>query len=197
MRYKFEDIATNSITKRKPTNDDMETYIGLEHLETDNLYITSYGSKVPIKGEKLLMTKGDILFGRRNTYLKRVALAPHDGLFSAHGMILRPKEKVITKDFFPFFIGSDYFFNEAIRISVGSISPTVNWGTLKTLEFTLPPLDTQNKLAKILWAAIKAKNAYKTLFLLTEQLVKSLFVNGFMVLHFLRFWIYERKNHAV
>jgi type I restriction enzyme S subunit len=179
LRYKFEDIAINSIVKRKPTDDDMRTYIGLEHLDTGDLRVIRFGSKVPIKGEKLLMTKGDMLFGRRNTYLKRAAIAPHDGLFSAHGMILRPKEKVIAKEFFPFFISSDYFFDAAIRISVGSISPTVNWGTLKTLEFELPTIDHQKQLSKILWAAIETRNAYKTLFLLTEQLVKSRFVEMF------------------
>ena len=179
MQYKFDDIAINSIAKRKPTDDDIKTYIGLEHLEAGSLCVTNYGSKVPIKGEKLLMTKGDILFGRRNTYLKRAAIAPHDGLFSAHGMILRPKEEVIAKEFFPFFIGSDYFFDAAIRISVGSISPTVNWGTLKVLEFMLPSIGEQKKLAKMLWAANEAQNAYKTLLLLTEQIVKSRFVEMF------------------
>jgi len=179
VRYKFEDIAINSIAKRKPTDEDMKTYIGLEHLDANDLRVTRFGSKVPIKGEKLLMTKGDILFGRRNTYLKRAAIAPHDGLFSAHGMILRPKEKVIAKEFFPFFISSDYFLNEAIRISVGSISPTVNWGTLKTLEFELPLLNEQRQLSKILWAFIETRNAYKTLLFLTENLVKSRFVEMF------------------
>jgi type I restriction enzyme S subunit len=179
MRHRFEDIAVNSIAKRKPTDRDMESYIGLEHLDTGDLRVTRFGSKVPIKGEKLLMKKGDVLFGRRNTYLKRAAIAPHDGLFSAHGMVLRPKEEVVAGEFFPFFISSDYFFNAAIRISVGSISPTVNWGTLKELEFELPSLDKQRQLADVLWAVIETRNAYKKLLTLTDELVKSQFVEMF------------------
>ena len=179
MRHRFEDIAINSIAKRKPTDDDIGSYIGLEHLDTGSLSVIRYGSKVPIRGDKLVMEKGDVLFGRRNTYLKRAAIAPHDGLFSAHGMVLRPKEDVVAKEFFPFFIGSDYFFDSAIRISVGSLSPTVNWGTLKELEFELPPIDEQKRLAQILWTATTAKNTYKKLLSLTEQLVKSRFVEMF------------------
>jgi len=180
MRHRFEDIAVNSNEKRKPTDEDMGSYIGLEHLETGDLRVTHFGSKVPIKGEKLIMRKGDVLFGRRNTYLKRAAVSPHDGLFSAHGMVLRPKEKIISNEFFPFFISSDYFFDAAIRISVGSISPTVNWGTLKELEFDLPPLDEQRRLAEVLWAMIEIRNAYRELLSLTEQLVKSQFIEMFI-----------------
>jgi type I restriction enzyme S subunit len=179
LLYKFEDIANNSVAKKKPTSADRNTYLGLEHLDSGNLTVTRFGSDVAPIGEKLLMKKGDILFGKRRAYQKKVAIAPFDGIFSAHGMVLRPKEQVVHRDFFPLFINSDYFLNAAIKISVGSLSPTINWSTLKELEFNLPPITQQQQLAKILWAVIEAQNAYKTLFLLTEQLVKSRFVEMF------------------
>ncbi|NTU30655.1 restriction endonuclease subunit S [Brevibacillus sp. HB1.1] len=178
-KYRFEDIAFNITQKRKPTSDDMKTYIGLEHLDSGSLSVTRWGSDVPIKGDKLLMQKGDILFGKRNAYLRRAAIAPHDGLFSAHGMILRPNEKVISRKLFPFFICSDYFFDAAIRISVGSLSPTINWSALKELEFILPHMNKQEKLADLLWAANDTKEAYKRLLYLTDELVKSQFIEMF------------------
>ena len=175
-RYKFDQIAHYLNEKRMPTEADRETYIGLEHLDSGNLTVTRWGSDVDIKGQKLVMHKGDILFGRRNTYLKRAAIAPHDGLFSAHGMIWRPKEDVVDASFFPFFVSSDYFMDEAIRISVGSLSPTINWRDLKELEFDLPDIDTQRKLSTLLWAMERAKTAYKNLIAKTDELVKSQFV---------------------
>lgn len=178
-KYKFADIALNLTQKRKPTPDDMATYIGLEHLDSGSLSVTRWGSKVPIKGDKLIMQKGDVLFGKRNAYLRRAAIAPHDGLFSAHGMILRPNEKVISSKLFPFFICSDYFFDAAIRISVGSLSPTINWSALKELEFTLPDMNEQEKLAELFWAANDTKEAYKKLLNLTDELVKSQFIEMF------------------
>lgn len=179
VKYKFSDIAYNITTKKKPVPGDEKTYIGLEHLDTGNLDVVRWGSDVEITGEKLVMQKGDILFGRRNTYLRRAAIAPHDGIFSAHGMIFRPKTEVVDPNYFPFFISSDYFMDEAIRISVGSLSPTVNWGTLKELEFELPGLEEQRKLAKILWAAEDTKQAYKTLLQKTDDLVKAKFEDMF------------------
>ncbi|SDJ64045.1 type I restriction enzyme, S subunit [Alkalibacterium thalassium] len=178
-KYKFEDIALNITQKRKPTIEDMETYIGLEHLDSGSLSIQRWGSKVPIKGDKLIMQKGDVLFGKRNAYLRRASIAPHDGLFSAHGMVLRPNENVILPKLFPFFICSDYFFDAAIRISVGSLSPTINWSALKKLEFTLPNMDEQEKLADILWAANDTKESYKRLLFLSDELAKSQFIEMF------------------
>lgn len=150
-RYKFELIAKNVTEKGMPKAEDKETYVGLEHLDTKSLQVTRWGSPVALKGEKLVMHKGDVLFGRRNTYLKRAAIAPHDGLFSAHGMIFRPNEDIVDPVFFPFFILSDAFMDAAIRISVGSLSPTVNWKDLKELEFVLPPIQKQKELAEVLW----------------------------------------------
>ena len=178
-KYRFEQIAINCKEKVKADDIDTSTYIGLEHLDPGCLHVSRWGSAVPIKGDKIVMHEGDVLFGKRNAYLRRAAIAPHDGAFSAHGMIFRPREAVVDKDFFPLFIASDYFFDTAIRISVGSLSPTVNWSDLKNQEFELPDLDTQRKLAKVLWSLNDTKEAYKKLIAATDELVKSQFMEMF------------------
>ena len=178
-RYKFCEIAENITDKRMPTPEDKELYIAPNNLDTETLTVPEYGYKVDLNGTKLIMHKGDMLFGRREPQLKHAAIAPHDGLFSAHGMIFHAKESVMSKEFFPFFISSDYFFDAAIRIAVGSLSPTVNWRDLKDLEFTIPTLQEQEKYAKLLWAIIRNKIAYKNLIAQTDELVKSRFVEMF------------------
>ena len=177
--FKFEDIAFNSTEKKKPVDQDKHTYLGLEHLDSDSIYVTRFGAETAPKGDKLIMKKGDVLFGKRRAYQKKVAIAPFDGIFSAHGMVLRPKEEVIDKDFFPMFIKSDYFLDAAIQISVGSLSPTINWRDLKELKFELPSLEEQRKLAKVLWAIYDMKDKYKKLILATDELVKSQFIEMF------------------
>ena len=174
--FKFDEIAFNSTEKKKPVDEDKYTYLGLEHLDSDSIYVTRYGADVAPKGDKLIMKKGDVLFGKRRAYQKKVAIAPFDGIFSAHGMVLRPKEDVIDKEFFPMFIKSDYFLDAAIKISVGSLSPTINWRDLKELEFELPSLEEQRKLAEVLWAIYDMKDKYKKLILAADELVKSQFI---------------------
>ena len=177
--YRFEQIAINSTEKKKPVEEDRFNYLGLEHLDSGSLKVTRFGSEVAPIGEKLVMHKGDVLFGKRRAYQKKVAIAPFDGIFSAHGMVLRPREDVIDKSFFPLFISSDYFLDAAIKISVGSLSPTINWRDLKSLEFELPDLATQRKLADTLWSINDTMEAYKKLISATDELVKSQFMEQF------------------
>ena len=177
--YRFDEIAICSKEKKKPTEEDKYTYIGLEHLDAGSLTVTRWGSEIAPTGEKLVMQKGDVLFGKRRAYQKKVAIAPFNGIFSAHGMVLRPRENVITSDFFPLFISSDYFLDEAIKISVGSLSPTINWSDLKELKFQIPTIDEQKRLAPMIWAAIDTKNAYQKLLSSIDELVKSQFIEMF------------------
>ncbi len=175
MKFKFDQIAINSTAKKKPVPEDAAHYIGLEHLIPGTFDIAEWGSEVAPVGEKLLMKKGDVLFGRRRAYQRKVGIAPFDGIFSAHGMVLRPRPESVDEKYFPFFISSDQFMNEAVRISVGSLSPTINWGTLKNCEFDLPPLDEQKKLAELLWAANDLKESYKKAITATDEMLKAKF----------------------
>ena len=177
--HRFDEIAINSTAKKKPEEDDKYHYIGLEHLDSGSLTVSRWGSDAAPKGEKLIMKEGDVLFGKRRAYQKKVAIAPFDGIFSAHGMVLRPNEKIVDKDFFPMFISSDYFLDAAIAISVGSLSPTINWKDLAKLKFDLPGLEEQKKTAKVLWAMHDTMEGYKSLFAATDELMKSQFIEMF------------------
>ena len=179
MEYKFDQIAFNSTAKKLPEDSDRQHYIGLEHLDTNCLYVSRWGSDVTPIGEKLLMKKGDVLFGKRRAYQRKVGIAPFDGIFSAHGMVLRPKEDVMDKDYFPFFISSDQFMERAVRISVGGLSPTVNWKDLKEQLFDIPSLEEQRILASKLWAAYHLQEEYKRLLSATDEMVKSRFIEMF------------------
>ena len=67
----------------------------------------------------------------------------------------------------------------AVRISVGGLSPTINWKDLARQEFELPSLDEQKVLAYKLWAAYRLKEAYKKLLVATDEIVKSQFIEMF------------------
>ena len=150
--YRFDEIAQNISERVDPNNTDLEVYIGLEHIDSESLHITRHGSPDDVNGTKLRFYKGDIIFGRRRAYQRKAGIATWDGFCSAHALVLRANPDVIDPDLFPFFIHSDLFMNRAVDISVGSLSPTINWGTLKEQEFKIPPKKIQNNLAEILWA---------------------------------------------
>jgi len=139
-----------------PSEANVEHYVGLEHLDSDSLTIRRWGSPSDVEATKLCFCKGDIIFGRRRVYQRKLAVAPFDGICSAHAMVLRPKTDVALPEFLPFFMQSDLFMERAKQISVGSLSPTINWKTLAAEEFALPPLDEQRRITEVLGAVDSA-----------------------------------------
>ena len=112
-----------------------------------------------MKATKLVFRRGDIIFGRRRVYQRKLAVADFDGICSAHALVLRAKSRVVVPEFLPFFMQSDSFMRRAEAISVGSLSPTINWRTLASEEFALPPLDEQRRIAATLRECDRATQA--------------------------------------
>ncbi len=166
---KFGDIAQNVAVRVDPADAKTDVYVGLEHLDPSTIHLRQWGHPTDVTGQKLAFKKGDVIFGRRRAYQRKLAVAEFDGICSAHAMVVRAKPKMILPEFLPFFLQSDMFMERAIEISVGSLSPTINWKTLKVQEFPLPPLDEQKRIAEILWAADEAAEAYESVLLSLER----------------------------
>jgi restriction endonuclease S subunit len=150
---KFGDVAQNVAERVDPASAKTDVYVGLEHLDPSTIHLRQWGHPSDVTGQKLAFKKGDVIFGRRRAYQRKLAVAEFDGICSAHAMVVRAKPKMILPEFLPFFLQSDMFMERAIEISVGSLSPTINWKTLQVQEFPLPPIDEQKRVAEILWAA--------------------------------------------
>lgn len=146
---KFEKIAINISERVEPKKTELATYVGLEHLDADNLKIERTGTPDDVIGTKLKIYKGDIIFGKRRAYLRKVAVSHFDGIASAHSMILRANEKYIEKDFLPYFMQSDTFMSRAVQISEGSLSPTIKNKTLAVQAFILPKKEKQKELITV------------------------------------------------
>lgn len=157
---KFGDVAQNVAVRVDPADAKTDVYVGLEHLDPSTIHLRQWGHPSDVTGQKLVFKKGDVIFGRRRAYQRKLAVAEFDGICSAHAMVVRAKPKMILPEFLPFFLQSDMFMERAIEISVGSLSPTINWNTLKVQEFPLPPLEEQKRIAEILWAADEARERW-------------------------------------
>ncbi|MGH8072365.1 MAG: N-6 DNA methylase, partial [Candidatus Entotheonellia bacterium] len=151
-RLPFGEFAQSVNERVEPSQASDEIYVGLEHLDPQDLHIRRWGKGSDVIGTKLRFRKGDLIFGRRRAYQRKLAVAEFDGICSAHAMVVRARPDVVLPEFLPILMMSDRFMNRAVEISVGSLSPTINWTTLKREEFTLPPLAQQRRIAEILWA---------------------------------------------
>ena len=152
--WRFEQMATNvNVRIENPSESGMEHYVGLEHLDPDSLRIRRWGSPDDVEAGKLFFKRGDIIFAKRRAYQRKLGVAEFDGICSAHAMVLRAKPEVVLPEFLPFFMQSDLFMNRAVAISVGSLSPTINWKTMAVQEFSLPPIDEQREFSSLFESA--------------------------------------------
>jgi len=150
--FRFDEIAKNVSERVDPTSTDLKVYIGLEHVDAETVHIKRTGTPDQVKGQKLKGYPGDIIFGKRRAYQRKAAILTEESVCSAHAFILRANPEVIDPQLFPFFLHSDLFMHQMVDISVGGLSPTINWGILKSQEFLLPPKEQQAELAELLWA---------------------------------------------
>lgn len=149
-RVKFGAIAT-CVTERvdDPSAAGVDRYVGLEHLDPESTTIRRWGSPSDVESTKLRFYPGDVIYGRRRAYQRKLGVADFDGICSAHALVLRAKPEVCLPEFLPYFLQSDAFHHRALDISVGSLSPTINWKTLAVQEFVLPPLEEQQRIVEL------------------------------------------------
>ena len=152
----FGDVVRNVKVDVDPETSGLERYVAGEHMETDNLHITSWGDigdgyLGPAFHRKFV--KGQVLYGSRRTYLRKVAVAEFDGICANTTLVLEPKDGSLLPELLPFIMQSESFTEFSIKNSKGSVNPYINWSDLARYEFPLPPLDEQRRIAEILWAA--------------------------------------------
>ena len=153
--FRFDEMAIQVKDKiDNPAEADVDRYVGLEHIDPESQKIRRWGETTDVESSKLVFRAGDIIFGKRRAYQRKLAVADFDGICSAHAMVLRPKTDVVLEEFLPFFMQSDVFMDRAVKISVGGLSPTINWRDLAKEEFALPPLEEQRRIVKLLGAQL-------------------------------------------
>ncbi|MBK3449715.1 restriction endonuclease subunit S [Pseudomonas haemolytica] len=146
---KFGEIAKHISKRVEPSETELDIYVGLEHLDPDSLKIKRHGVPSDVAGQKLLVKKGQIIFGKRRAYQRKVAVTEWDCICSAHAMVLEAKPDKIVSDFLPIFMQSDLFMSRAVAISEGSLSPTIKWKSLEEQLFLLPPKSKQKSLISV------------------------------------------------
>ena len=151
-RVKFGDVVRLSKARSKdPMADGIERYVGLEHLEPGDLRIRRWGSVADGVTFTSVFQPGQVLFGKRRAYQRKVAVADFSGVCSGDIYVLETKDaQVLLPELLPFICQTDAFFDHAVGTSAGSLSPRTNWTSLDHFEFALSPIDEQKRLVELL-----------------------------------------------
>jgi type I restriction enzyme S subunit len=137
--------------KKYPEHEkEVERFVGLENIEPENFQLQGFGLVANGTTFTKRFAKGDVLFGKRRAYLKKVAVADFDGICSGDILVIRAKVKKMLQGLLPYYISADAFINHAVSTSAGSLSPRTKWKDLETFEIAIPDLKTQEKILEVL-----------------------------------------------
>ena len=171
----FGDVVQLSKERSQdPEADGFERYIGLEHLESSDLKVRRWGEISDGVTFTSVFRPGQVLFGKRRAYQRKVAVAGFSGVCSGDIYVLEPKGDQLLPELLPFICQSEPFYDYVISMSQGGLSPRVNWKALAKYEFALPPLEEQRRIAEVLLAN---EEVLVSLFLLAGKLEQTRFAH--------------------
>jgi restriction endonuclease S subunit len=154
-RARFGDVVSFVKESIDPNSGELDRYVAGDHMETDNVHIRRWGTV----GEGYLgpafirrFRKGQVLYGSRRTYLKKVAYAEFDGITANTTFVLEGVDGKLHQPLLPWLMLSQRFTEHSVRESKGSTNPYINFPDIAKFEIDLPPIDQQRRMAEILWA---------------------------------------------
>lgn len=142
-----------------PEADGHERFIGLEHIDPGDLRVRRWGNIADGVTFTNVFKPGQVLFGKRRAYQRKVAVADFGGVCSSDIYVLEPKGEGLLPELLPFICQTDAFFEHAVGTSAGSLSPRTNWDSLASFEFALPPIEEQRRIAELCLAAVWTASA--------------------------------------
>lgn len=153
-RVAFGDVVRLSKARvADPEAAGIERVVGLEHIEPGDLRIRRWGDVADGTTFTTLFKPGQVLFGKRRAYQRKVAMADFAGVCSGDIYVLEPANDRLMPELLPFLCQTDAFFDHAVGTSAGSLSPRTNWTSLARFEFLLPPIQEQARFVEVLIAA--------------------------------------------
>lgn len=150
---RFGDVVRQVKDKADPETSGLERYVAGEHMDTDDLRLRRWG----LIGDGYLgpafhrhFRPGQVLYGSRRTYLRKVAIADFEGICANTTFVCQPSTDALSPAYLPYVMQAESFHAHSIRESKGSVNPYINWSDLTWYEFPLPPINRQLEIVAIL-----------------------------------------------
>lgn len=162
-RVALRDVVRHVTDRVDPETSGLERFLAGEHIPSSDLAITTWGvvGRDPIGPMFWKRFKpGHVLYVSRRSYLRKAAVPEFEGITGEKTFVLESVDTgVLLQALLPFIMSAERFHAYAIANSRGSVNPYLNWGELAAYEFDLPPLDEQRRIAEVLWALDRHRQA--------------------------------------
>lgn len=137
-----------SIRVDKPSDSGYEKFIGLEHFISGDFRIKNFGSTADLNSAMKVFKPDNLLFARRNAYLKRASIVDFEGVCSGDAIVIQQNGELLSQ-FLVLILNTSRFWDYAISNAAGTMSKRVKWRDLAKYQFKLPPKDEQEKILSL------------------------------------------------
>ena len=151
--YNYCDVSEKLMRKIDPLTYGIERIVAGENLESEDLKIRTWqkvGEGYLGPAFHVLFKAGDILYGSRRTYLRKVSHADFDGVCANTTYVIKANEELLLQDLLKHIMLSERFTQYSIGVSKGSTNPYINWKDLDNFSFQIPDIGTQREIANVL-----------------------------------------------
>ncbi|MFW9082707.1 restriction endonuclease subunit S [Pseudomonas sp. P2757] len=151
---KFGDVAKQLKGSVDRDNNPFERYIEGGHMDSASLHLKRWGvfdDDYVGPAFHRIFNRGNILYGSRRTYLKKVSVAEFDGITANTTFVIEARSNEnFDGRLLPYLMLSDGFTRYSVSKSKGSTNPYINWKDLIDFEFSLPTKKMQERKYQLL-----------------------------------------------
>jgi restriction endonuclease S subunit len=178
----FSQAAKKIMRKIDPITSGIERIVAGENLGSEDLKIRTWqrvGEGYLGPAFHVHFKSGDILYGSRRTYLKKVAYADFEGVCSNTTYVIQANQEILLQDYLKYVMLSESFTEYSIGVSKGSTNPYINWKDLNDYYFKIPDLKIQREVCNFIDKALNlleiVKQQESTVIKLKKQLMNEVF----------------------
>ena len=156
-------------------------YIRITDIDENGLLKKTSNVSPSIVEDKYFLNDGDLLFARSGSVGKTYLYNKKDGFCQYAGYLIRfkPDLSLIDSNYLSFLTKTPYYWNWIDSKKKILTIPNINAKQYSELKIPLPPLPTQKKIVAILEKAEKLKGWRREADELTDELLKSTFLEMF------------------
>lgn len=146
---KLGDVAAYQTTKVPVIENLSDRYVTTENLQPNKNGVVFPASSFPAEGNINVYHTNDILISNIRPYFKKIWQAKFDGTHSTDVLNIRTITPQLTQDYLYFILSDNAFFDYVTATAKGTKMPRGDKEAIMQYEFTLPSIDTQQKISSI------------------------------------------------
>ncbi|SDM02057.1 type I restriction enzyme, S subunit [Geodermatophilus siccatus] len=176
-RVRLGDVIARSRQQVDPQAGTVDRYVAGGHFDSGSPMVERWGDVND--GQmgstfRYVFHPGQVLFISARPYLRKVAIPQFGGVVADKTYVLDAISKNgLLQDFLPFLLLSDRFCEFAMAEATGSMNPRLLWGAMQRFEFDLPPVEEQERIARLLWSCTRSVAASERVLGSMEQVARS------------------------